>query len=52
MSVAGLAPTAGAMPAGNELQELFWNRLSVGLYGNDAEYDAWTVLAAAGDADD
>ena len=52
MSTAGLAPTDGAMPAGNELQVLFWNRLSIGLYGNDAAYDAWNTLAQSGDDDD
>ena len=51
MSTAGLAPTGGNMPAGNGLQAMFWDRLWVGLYGNDAAFDAWVVTAQA-NADD
>ena len=51
MSTAGLAPTSD-IQSGIIFQTLFWERLAIGLYGDDVAYDAWVVLAAAGDADD
>ena len=51
-STASLAPTGGNMPAGNGLQAMFWDRLWVGLYGNDAAYDAWVTAVQAGNEND
>lgn len=49
MSLAALDPNpVGVMPSGG-LQSLFWHRLYVGLYGNDAAYDAWAATATAAD---
>ena len=49
MSLAALDPTGGVMPTPNGLQSLFWHRLYIGLYGNDAAYDAWAATATAAD---
>ena len=52
MSLASLLPTATSWspPAGNGIQELFWRRIYISLYGNDAAFDAWAAAATGDDA--
>jgi len=48
MSLASLIPDGFIPPAENAYQTLFWSRIYVSLWGNDAKFDAWAATAAAG----